>query len=142
MLCSEDHRSDASQSGFLHFPLSSNVHHQNKHLAMNFLQSICRLKDDPSFCHQQLKCNRYRLKNKKYAFIFVFHDLIRYELAAMERGSKKGTANHGSQMQMSRWPQATGLHSRKLVTVLVAVGVVQARARCQSSIRGGQKIHP
>ena len=40
----------------------SNVHHhmlgQNKYLAMNVLQSIHRLKDVPSICHRQLKCNR------------------------------------------------------------------------------------
>ena len=43
----------------------SNVHHhmlgQNKYLAMNVLQSIHRLKDVPSICHRQLKCERHRL---------------------------------------------------------------------------------
>ena len=30
---------------------------------------------------------------------FVFHDLIRYELAARKRSSKKGLSNHGAAVQ-------------------------------------------
>ena len=92
----------------------------------------------------QLKSGRYGGYNKLRTnpdYGFVSHDLIRYELAASKWSSKKGPSNQRAAIQ--RYLVAPGcILGSWLHCWWWVVAVVQARARCRSSIHGGQMIHP